>query len=376
MNARAANPFVPGRGQLPPHLAGRKKEQDALNDLLAYLAVGRGAPRDAALIGPRGNGKTSLMRWFQLKVRASRPRMDHLWLTPSELPDLDALATSLVPPRRFAGLRPSSLSFSVGLGRLGWELGGRPDALGPLLKARCARRPLVLLLDEAHTLDPELGRILLNVSQTVSTEAPFLLTLAGTPDLPERLNAMSANFWGRSERLGIGRLDEAATAAALTKPLSELESPMTLDDRVLERAVTDSQGYPYFVQLWGAELWKAAMDAGAAFIDADIAAGAVRAFSVKQSSFYQDRYVELERRDLLGVAERVATAFDGRKTLTGREFNAAVAATGAINRTGGSAHRVRDDLSELGYVWKPPEGDNLWHPGIPSLMDYVKLHAH
>ena len=376
MTARAPNPFVPGRGQLPPYLAGREKEKDALTELLAYLTAGRGAPRDAALIGPRGNGKTTLMRWFQLEVQASHRRMDHLWLTPSELPDLDALATSLVPPRRFAGLRPRSLSFSVGIGRLGWELGGRPDALGPLLKARCARRPLVLLLDEAHTLDPDLGRILLNVSQTVSAEAPFLLTLAGTPDLPERLNAMSATFWGRSERLGIGRLDDTAAAAALTRPLSGLEPPIALEDCVLDRAVVDSQGYPYFVQLWGAELWKAATRAGVESIDTDIAARAVEAFSVKQSSFYQDRYVELERRDLLSVAERVAVAFNERETLTGREFDAAVAATRAANRTGGPVRHIRDDLSELGYVWKPPEGDNLWHPGIPSLMDYVKAHAH
>lgn len=372
----AVNPFVPGRGQLPPYLAGRENEQDALGDLLTYLKAGRGTPRDAVLIGPRGNGKTSLMRWLQLEVQDSRPHMDHLWLTPSELPNLDALATSLVPPRRFAALRPRSLSFSVGVGRLGWELGGRPDALGPLLKARCARRPLVLLLDEAHTLEPDLGRILLNVSQTVSAEAPFLLALAGTPDLPERLNAMSATFWSRSERLGIGRLDENAAAAALTRPLSELESPIAVEDQVLDQAVSESQGYPYFVQLWGAGLWKAATDAGVKSIDADTAAVAAKAFSLKQSSFYQDRYGELERRDLLSAAECVALAFDGRETLTNREFNAAIAAPHQINQTGGLARRIRDELSELGYVWKPPEGENLWHSGIPSLMDYVKLHAH
>ena len=60
----AANPFVPGRGQMPPYLAGREREQKALISLLAYLKAGRGAPRDAVLSGPRGNGKTALLRWM------------------------------------------------------------------------------------------------------------------------------------------------------------------------------------------------------------------------------------------------------------------------------------------------------------------------
>ncbi|MDE2904685.1 MAG: hypothetical protein OXQ28_01230 [Acidobacteriota bacterium] len=47
-------PFVPGDGQLPPHLAGRDAEQKALRGLLSYLRAGRGAPRPAGRGGPRG----------------------------------------------------------------------------------------------------------------------------------------------------------------------------------------------------------------------------------------------------------------------------------------------------------------------------------
>ena len=184
----AVNPFVPGRGQLPPFLAGREEEQRALGELLAYLQAGRGAPRDAILSGPRGNGKTVLLRWFQQEVEASARKIDTVWLTPSELGSLDALATLLVPPRQFRALRPDTLSFSIGIGRLGWELGGRSGSLTRLLAARCGQRPLVLLLDEAHTLDEGVGQALLNASQSVSAEAPFLLAMAGTPGLQEHLN--------------------------------------------------------------------------------------------------------------------------------------------------------------------------------------------
>ncbi|MYJ74564.1 MAG: DUF2779 domain-containing protein [Gammaproteobacteria bacterium] len=29
-------------------------------------------------------------------------------------------------------------------------------------------------------------------------------------------------------------------------------------------------------------------------------------------------------------------------------------------------------FADLGYVWNPPAADDAWHPGIPSLMEYVR----
>ena len=174
------NPFVPGHGALPPFLAGRGAEQQELMRLLAYVRAGRGAPRSAVLSGPRGNGKTVLLRWFEREIEAAG-KVDVVWRTPSDLPSLDALATTLVPPARFRSLLPDTLSVSIGIGRLGWELGGNPGTLAELLTLRCAHRPLVILLDEAHTLDEGVGRALLNAGQSVAATAPFLLVLAGTP---------------------------------------------------------------------------------------------------------------------------------------------------------------------------------------------------
>ena len=71
----AVGPFVPGRGGLPPYLAGRNNEQHALKRLLAYLEHGRGAPRDV-IVGPRGNGKTALLCWFQREIEAGETKID------------------------------------------------------------------------------------------------------------------------------------------------------------------------------------------------------------------------------------------------------------------------------------------------------------
>ena len=376
MNAPAiANPFVPGRGQLPPYLAGRGEEQGALRRLLAYLKAGRGAPRDVILSGPRGNGKTVLMRWLQGEVQASAEGLDAVWLTPADARGLDDLATLLVPPRRFRSLRPDRLSFSIGIGRLGWELGGRPGSLARLLAERCRQRPLVLFLDEAHTLDRALGQTLLNASQSVSVEAPFLLVMAGTPGLQAHLNTMSATFWSRGEKIGIGLLDETAAAEALIRPLAELGAPISFDDAALEQAIAECQGYPYFLQLLGAALWEVAQEEGLARIHPALIAQARLRFDVDRSAYYEDRRDELKRCGLLGVAAHLARGFRHRESLREHELDAAIAADPLAGDSPSEVDRRRDGLADLGYVWKAPGDEDRWRPGIPSLMAYVLDHS-
>ena len=368
MDAAPPNPFVPGHGQMPPYLAGRERQQTALLGLLAYLRAGKGAPRSAVLAGPRGNGKTALLRWFCREAEASG--VDAVWLTPSEIANLDELATRLVPPRRFTALRPDNLAFQIGIGKAGWQLDGQRGAFAPLLKARCIRKALVLALDECHTLDADVGHVLLNAAQTVSAEAPFLLVMAGTPGLPQHLNTMSATFWSRAEKLGIGRLDEAAAAAAIKRPLAALTPAIGCTASALADVVTASQCYPYFVQLWGAALWQAR---GTGAIDHQTIATATSKVEEDQSAYYQDRFQELERNELLEVAARLADAFAGRSTLQRSALNAAIAeALPPAAAATADILRCRDQLTDLGYVWNPPAADDAWHAGIPSLMDYVR----
>ena len=371
----AVSPFVPGYGGLPPYLAGRHDEQSALRKLLAYLRNGRGAPRSAVLTGPRGNGKTALLRWFQRDIEAGGDDVEVIWLTPSEIPGLDVLATELVPPGRFASLRPETLSFSVGIGRMGWELGDRPRSLTRLLIERCSRQPLVILLDEAQNLDNEVGHALLNASQSVAATSPFLLVMAGTPELQAHLDTLLATFWNRARQIGIGLLERDAATAALTNPLAGLVPSMTFTESALERVVAESQCYPYFLQLWGDVLWQAAHDARTTRIDDAVVAAARSAFDLERTTYYEDRRDELKRHELLQVAARIAPAFNDRATLSDHELDTAIAAAlpaGASNR---QVLQCQRNLADIGYVWKPPGAGSVWRPGIPSLMSYVESHA-
>lgn len=327
------------------------------------------------LCGPRGNGKTVLLRWFQAEVEGLGGGIEVLWRTPSDLPTVDALATSLVPPGRFKSLLPDSLSLSIGVGRVGWELGDNPGTLAELLTLRCRQRPLIVLLDEAHTLDPEVGQALLNASQSAAAQAPFLLVLAGTPGLAPQLNAMSATFWDRAEQVGIGLLDQAAAAEALTRPFEAEVPPVTFEAAALARAIEASQCYPYFLQLIGAALWDVVTPNGLGAIDSEVVSQAAAAFGERRATYCHHRYDELERARLLDVASAIARACRGRHQMTQAEVDGVIAAArpkSGATENGDEAFRIRDHLAAVGYIWTAPGEGHVWRPGIPSLMGYIE----
>ena len=220
-----------------------------------------------------------------------------------------------------------------------------------------------------------MGRALLNASQVASSEAPFLLVMAGTPGLHPHLNTMSATFWSRAEKLGIGRLDEAAAALALARPLAEQAPAIIFDEDALARVVEESQCYPYFLQLWGAALWTATRTRAATRMDGPLVNAAALEFGRQSSAYYEDRREELERQELLAVAAGVAAAFAERATLRSGELNAMIAEALPGESSAAQVLECRDRLAMVGYVWKPPDAEDVWQPGIPSLMTYVAAHA-
>ena len=70
----------------------------------------------------------------------------------------------------------------------------------------------------------------------------------------------------------------------------------------------------------------------------------------------------------------VAGAFDGRATLHSSELNAVIAEALPGQISTAEVLGCRDRLAMVGYVWKPPDAEAVWQPGIPSLMTYVAGH--
>ena len=371
--------FRPGPGDIPPVLAGREAPLDVLNLFLADLTEGRNPPREAVLYGPRGNGKTVLLTVFRNICRAAG--IDVVSLTPDRLKNSADLAAMLLynNPAEVDNLlkqvRPDTLKIKIPiLGEAGWQSLSPADRdnyqirhLEGLLVARCQHKPLVVTLDEAHTLDIETGRRLLNLSQSVRGEgAPFLLVLAGTPNLRDHLNRMSATFWTRAEILGIGRLSEAATEEALVKPLSGFG--IEIDKDALATVIKDSQCYPYFIQTCGEALCHAMAEAGIFHADMRMVDAAMPQFEARKTWYYGDRYQEMDGQGLLVAAEAVAEVFAERETV--RQHQLRKCLTDATDANEETARKQLDCLLDLGYIWQP-DGNQFCEPGIPSLMNHV-----
>ena len=376
MNTTARRVFTPGAGALPPALTGRQQEESVFLSCLADLAAGKAPPHDVVLTGPRGNGKTALLAWFERECRATNGGVDVIRLTPSRVRTEKALVDALAPAAGLRKLVPAKWGIA-GIGKAEWST-APPSAqlLTERLIARCRARPLVALVDEAHTLDLAVGQLLLNVSQEVRTDAPFLLVLAGTPGLPAHLGAMDATFWNRlgKGRLGIGRLHPDAAREALEKPLAAHGS--RIDPDALDTAVEESHGYPYFIQLWGEALWDRRLETGADRIapgDADAVRPVVAA---RMTDYYEDRFLELDQSGWLVVAQQVGARFRSAPTLTYEALKAAIGEGLALEPNRGSVLDGLTALERLGFVWRPPgqSPPARYEPGIPSLMGYVLEH--
>ena len=368
--------FTPCGGATPPVLAGREAEQDVLRRCLADLAAGASPPHDVALIGPRGNGKTVLLNWFKHIARSADPAADVIALTPDEIPTTKALMDVLAPRRGLAKLLPRKVGVSAAVGSVEWDTSSRNGArLKERLIERCRAKPLAVLLDEAHTLDATVGRSLLNASQSVRDEAPFLLVLAGTPGLPAHLDTMNATFWERlgSGQLGIGLLCKEAAADALAQPLRD--QGIDIESSALDAAVEATQRYPYFIQLWGEALWEQQQASGASCIRANDLDDARPAILERTTTFYQNRHRQLEGRDLLRAATALAPVFQHTEDVSDNHIDAALK---AVASSESSRLAIREQLNALGYIWCPPNQPPpvTWQPGIPSLMAYVRQRSH
>lgn len=360
-------PFVPGQGIMPPFLAGREVEQRAVANCLDSIQVARTLESDLVLFGPRGHGKTAMLLWIQAEARTRG--IEAVIVSAGKIDTERDLVARLPRPRKWTE-RLGSISWKG----LEWKASGREaEPVDQALARHLRKAPLALLIDEAHVLNAVVGRKLLSAVQELRGQgAPLLFALAGTPGLPDHLRTMQATFWERSEILPFERLEERDSGAAIRVPFDAADRTIGTD--ALEKAVSESQGHPYFLQIWGKALWIGRGNATEP-VAADDLRRANEEFSLKRNQFYGLRYQELERLGLEAAAIAVADAYAGRQQLRGSEINDVLEET--LRREGRpcdaeSVAAIRSKLVAVGYVWDPESGlGSRYVRGIPSLMDFV-----
>ncbi|MBT9558231.1 MAG: ATP-binding protein [Myxococcales bacterium] len=294
---RQSNPFSPGAGTQPPELAGR---DEILSD--AKVAIGRAlsarSARSALLLGLRGVGKTVLLN----RIAEIAEEVGCVTVV-LEAPESRPIAELLVPPLRsllfklsksekakvlakqaLGALRAFASAFKVTAGDI--EFGVEPDHgvadsgnleadLPELLltvakAARAADKAVVLIVDEVQYLaSTDLSALIVTIHKVGQKSLPLLMFGAGLPQLA----GLAGEAKSYAERLfsypTVGPLDAEAARAALRTPI-EREGAL-IDDDALSVLVLQTQGYPYFLQEWGAQAWNVAVSSTIKIEDAYIA---------------------------------------------------------------------------------------------------------
>lgn len=271
---RPENPFKPGAGHSPPHLAGRKLEVEEFRGFLDQTEI----TRNVILTGLRGVGKTVLMddRYRAVAIEAGwawvgSDLSEAAFLTETRLcvriiTDLSVFSSSLalVGPGPSLGFSPPQktvrrLDFDFLMTVFEASPGLTVDKLKAVLdlvwKAAEARgvKGIVFAYDEAQVVCDQKEKdqfplaVLLEAFQSVQRKgAKYLLLLTGLPTLFPRLvesRTYAERMFAVQE---IGRLTPDASREAITVPLKD--SDWEFSEEAIATIIETADGYPYFIQ--------------------------------------------------------------------------------------------------------------------------------
>ena len=237
------------------------------------------------------------------------------------------------------------------------------------LAVRKGREGFVLLLDEAQVVRDErdsggehpLSLLISSVVALQRRELPLGLVLCGLPTLAG--NLLRARSYTERMFRGeeIGKLDIAAAREAFVEPLAKTETRVVASEDLVEIVIEEVEGYPYFIQLWGAELWDAAE-----------AAGTDRLTSALLNVAREDIY---RRLDLDFYEPRVSTLTPAEQDVllasVACDYPPLVVAemNKASNKSPGNVNVLLGRLVENGVLFRPRKGQ--YEYTAPKFRDYL-----
>ena len=368
-DAMSMNPFRPGAGRQPGYMGHREGVERPLLDIVDRLRAGEADLGLIYLYGPRGNGKTVLLRWLAEHAgqKAGELPITQVRLLPEHLTSSEMLVQRIRSAigRTLGMLDNLTVGLEAGIPGVSLKVGSEPRGdpmLGLSEWLEQDRYPVLFSLDEAHEADPTvLGRFL-NAVQLGGQQRPVGAVLAGTPGLLDTLAASRASFWSRGEKLAVGLLPEDEARAVLARPF--LDAGLEADAGAVAELARAADDYPYFLQLYGAAAWDAVKATGAGGIRPEHVTAAIDATSVPRRKYYRERHEEFRKANALPLARDVALAFtEADHPMTDARLNR------LLVRHAGDPAEMLSMLNAKGFVWQ--DDDDHWTPGIPSLMEYM-----
>jgi hypothetical protein len=381
------NPFAPGAGTPPPELAGRDQLRETIRVAVERLRIGR-PTKSIIMVGLRGVGKTVLLDRMRDDADASGIQTLRI-----EAPESRSLPAILAPQLRQALLRLSRFEHAkelaqtalrglagfvkalrvqygdieVGLdyepepgladnGDLEHDLQALFEAAGAAAKS--ASTALVVFIDEMqYVQEDEVAALITALHRTAQRATPVMLVGAGLPQLRGRMGKAKSY----SERLfdfpEIGALSDDAAAQAIVKPIHGEGADIT--DEALELIVTETRGYPYFLQEWGKHSWETAPDSP---IDAPaVRVASMTAVAALDDSFFRvrfDRMTPGEKKYLRAMAE------------LGPGPHRSGEVADVLGREVTSLGPTRSAIISKGMVWSPHHGDTAFT--VPLFDEFMR----
>ncbi|MHB8450849.1 MAG: ATP-binding protein [Mycobacteriales bacterium] len=259
------NPFHPSFGVSPPLLVGRDR---VLEDFREALDDGPGASGRATLYtGARGAGKTVLLNAVEDLARQRG------WLVVSETATagfVNRIVRQQLPRllREFdpeaVRRRLASLTGPLNLGSASWDsveahvveagLRNQIELLTDVLAEH--QTGLLVTLDEVHRNQiTELRELATTVQHSFREDRQLAFVGAGLASaISDVVNDDVLTFLRRAERHSLGSVSATDVHRALREPIEA--SGRTITDEALHVMVEGTSGYPFLIQLVGAQTWR------------------------------------------------------------------------------------------------------------------------
>ena len=217
---------------------------------------------------------------------------------------------------------------------------------------------ILLAIDEVQYLDEsEFGALISAVHRTTQLDLPVIVTGAGLPQLP----ALAGNAKSYAERLfkfpRIDSLTRNEADAVLAIPAGRQD--VKFSEAALDHLFEVTHGYPYFLQVWGHEVWNAASASPISADDVDAIAPYV--ITGLDENFFRvrfDRLTPSEREYLRAMAE----------IGPGPHRSGDIAA--ALNVKVESVAPRRSALIKKGMIYSPAHGDTAFT--VPLFDEFLK----
>ncbi|MCH6196570.1 ATP-binding protein [Corynebacterium mastitidis] len=297
------SPYTPGA--VAREVIGRDKHLTAIQRHLSMLVnFPRLEGRIQVFVGPRGVGKTSLLRTAQHE--AERLGLHTVWVTAGDGSFLEELLLQFSQYARrwqdtaaqalgslVSGTRPASPSRH----NLGRQIQAVLEKAGETARKH-SHKGLVIFIDEIQATDHEGLRALAYAWQHMQSEAPKLPLIALTAGLSHTQDVITdaVSFAERFHYAHLGNLDAQASRTALTRPAKSVG--VEWSQEALAQALEHASGYPYFLQLIGDLSWQAACDPDpGGLIKAHHVRTAHEDFSIERETLFRSRWMKATNRE-------------------------------------------------------------------------------